>query len=286
LTLDPAPPMSGLDPSLAGLVVRARAGTENFPVALRVLPARYRADLLAVYDFARFVDELGDTLPAGALAALDAVDRDVSRLAAGLPATLPAVAGLRPLVERGLPTEPLHALVAANRQDQTVHRYRTFDDLVGYCRLSADPVGELVLHVFNAATPPRRQLSARVCTALQLIEHCQDVAEDLRNGRIYWPAEDLSQFGVSEDELAVGGPRARALLAFEAARAARLLDDGAPLVGTLRGWARLAVAGYVGGGRATVRALAQRGHDVWPAGPSASSFATGRFALATWVAGR
>ena len=111
--------------------------------------------------------------------------------------------------------------------DAGANRY----ELAGYCELSANPVGELVLHVFGAATPERIALSDRVCTGLQLVEHWQDVGEDARRGRVYLPAEDLERFGVAEDDLlgARTGERLRRLLAFEVARARRLLDEGAPL---------------------------------------------------------
>jgi phytoene/squalene synthetase len=114
-------------------------------------------------------------------------------------------------------------------------------------------VGELVLYVFGAATPARIAQSNAVCTALQLLEHWQDVHEDYANGRIYLPAEDLERFGVAPGEFE--GDAYTRLMSFEIARARTLLDEGAPLVGTLRGRARLAVAGYVGGGRAGLDAL-------------------------------
>ena len=103
--------------------------------------------------------------------------------------------------ELDLPREPFHRLIEANRRDQEQAAYATFDELVGYCDLSANPVGELVLHVFGAATPDRIALSDRVCTALQLAEHWQDVAEDYAAGRIYLPAEDLERFGVAAADL-------------------------------------------------------------------------------------
>ncbi len=173
-------------------------------------------------------------------------------------------------------------LIQANRQDQTVSRYATFEDLLGYCRLSANPVGRIVLHIFGAATPERERLSDLVCTALQLAEHWQDVAEDFGRGRVYLPQEDMAAFGCAEGDLApaarptgavrpvtangVSGatvrtapPCLRELIRFETERAGRLLDEGAALTGTLHGWARLAVAGYVAGGRATLAAIAVAG---------------------------
>jgi squalene synthase HpnC len=248
----------------------ARAGGENFPVASRLLPARQRAHLLALYGFARLVDELGDSLAGDRLAALDELAADLRRCydAQARPHHQ-LLARLVPTIrECALPLEPFLALIEANRRDQLVKRYATFAQLRDYCRLSADPVGELVLHVFGAATPERLAYSARICTALQLIEHCQDVAEDHRAGRIYLPAEEMERFGVHERELtaAHAGPALRALIAFQARRAARLLDDGAPLVGTLRGRQRIAVAAFVAGGRAALAGIRRAGYDVL-AGP-------------------
>jgi len=269
----------------------AKASAENFPVALRFLPRRYRGHLAAVYGFARSVDDMGDeAAPQERAALLDELDADVGRLyrmvsrgpggggtggegnggSDGGPPRISVVRALAPaVVACGIPAQPFYDLIAANRQDQVVSRYPAFGDLEDYCRLSANPVGRIVLHVFGAATPEREALSDRVCTALQLAEHWQDVAEDLRAGRIYLPQEDMERFGCTEDDLAAprATPKVRALMAFEERRARGLLDAGAPIVGTLRGAARLAVAGYVAGGRAALAAIAASGHDVLRATP-------------------
>jgi squalene synthase HpnC len=242
--------------------VRAR---ENFPVALRVLPGRYRRHLLAVYAYARHVDDVGDE-PGGIdrLAALDVIESDLRALYAGRETTQPVVRALASAVsECRPPLDALVRLIEANRMDQRVTRYATFDELVDYCRLSANPVGELVLHIFGQARPATLALSDRICTALQLIEHLQDVAEDRRRGRTYLPAEDLARFGVTEDELTrpAASQELRELIGFEAERAGAWLESGAPLVSALTGSARLAVSGYVAGGRATLDALAAAGHD-------------------------
>ncbi|RKF26378.1 squalene synthase HpnC [Micromonospora globbae] len=247
-------------------LAQARAA-ENFPVALRVLPARYRRHLIAVYAYARHVDDLGDEPQAPGVdrtAELDRIEAELRALYTGRAVSHPVVRALAPTVTGcGLPLDALVRLVEANRLDQRVTRYATFAQLVDYCTLSANPIGELVLHVFGQAGPARRQLSDRICTALQLVEHLQDVAEDHRRGRVYLPAEDLDRFGVTEEDL--GRPAAtaplRELIAFEAERARAWLDAGAPLVSALHGWARLAVGGYLAGGRATLDALAEADHD-------------------------
>jgi squalene synthase HpnC len=260
-----------------------RATGENFPVALRLLPARHRRHLMAVYGFARTVDDLGDQAPvADRLRLLEETRADLFRLYAQLP---DAVRGAEPgapridviralgptVAECGIPMQPFLDLIKANQQDQVVSSYRTFEDLLGYCRLSANPVGRIVLHVFGSYTEPRAELSDAVCTALQLAEHWQDVAEDLRAGRIYLPAEDLESYGCTAADLAAVSAAApvRALIAFEVARARELLAAGAPLIGELRGAARAAVAGYVAGGRAALAAIAAADYDVLRGTPAA-----------------
>jgi phytoene/squalene synthetase len=168
--------------------LRRQERAENFPVALRVLPAPVRADLRSVYDLARRIDDAGDDARCGPdqrLARLDRLEAEITATYAGTPRAALFL-----------------DLVAANRQDQTVRRYATYADLRGYCRLSADPVGRLVLDVFGIADDETARLSDLVCTALQVLEHCQDVAEDRRDhDRVYLPAEDLARFGVIESDL-------------------------------------------------------------------------------------
>jgi squalene synthase HpnC len=199
------------------------------------------------------------------------------------------VRGLRPAVaDCAIPMQPFLDLIEANRQDQVVSRYQTFDDLLGYCRLSANPVGRIVLHVFGSFTPRRAELSDSICTGLQLAEHWQDVAEDLGAGRIYLPGQDMDRFGCTERDLAQPtAPEAvRELIAFETRRAGELLDAGAPLVGTLRGAARLAVAGYVAGGRAALAAITAAGHDVLRQTPRPGKRRLARELLLAYARGR
>jgi squalene synthase HpnC len=245
-------------------VLRAAERAENFPVAPRLLPRRLRADLGAVYGFARTVDDIGDEAAGDRLAHLDAFAADLELIWAGGEPRSAVLRRLAPTVRsRRLPREPFFDLVEANRRDQRISRYATYADLLAYCRLSANPVGRIVLRVFEVdARPYDFELSDQVCTGLQLVEHWQDVAEDHRAGRIYVPAEDLAVYDVSEDELGRSSAAVRRLMSFETERAAALLDAGSALVGRLHGWARLAIAGYVAGGLAAVDALHRAGFDV------------------------
>ncbi|MGW2519119.1 squalene synthase HpnC [Streptomyces sp. NPDC001617] len=281
--------MTGTGTSRAGDPGRGtldKAAGENFPVAPFFLPKAWRDDLMAVYGFARLVDDIGDgdLAPGGAdarllgvspadaedrLLLLDAFEADLNRVFSGEPRH-PLLRRLRPTVRRrSLTPEPFLGLIAANRQDQLVGRYETYDDLLAYCELSANPVGRLVLSVTGTSTPERIRLSDAICTALQIVEHLQDVAEDLGRDRIYLPAEDMKQFHVQQADLAMptAGASVRALVAYEAERARSLLNEGAPLVGSVHGRLKLLLAGFVAGGRAAIRAIAAAEYDVLPGPP-------------------
>jgi squalene synthase HpnC len=245
--------------------VMARTGGENFPVASRFLGREQRSRLLAIYGFARLADDIGDEAPGDRAALLDWLDGEVDRLYAGERPGHAVVRALVPMVrELAIPDDPFRRLIAANRRDQVVGAYRSFDELLDYCRLSAAPVGELVLYAFEAATPDRVGLSDRICAALQVTEHLQDVAEDRARGRVYLPAVDLERFGCTDADLlaAAPSPGLRAVLALEAGRARALFAAGAPLVRTLPLRPRVAVAAFIAGGRAALGALERADYDV------------------------
>lgn len=269
-----APPPRLPDPER----VMARAGGENFPVAGLLAGRRRSEHLLAIYGFARLVDDTGDEADGDRGALLDWIEGDLDRLYDGLAPMHPTMRRLAPTVRAlDLSPAPFRRLIEANRRDQIVDRYATLDALLDYCRLSAAPVGELVLDVFGAATPDRIELSDQVCFALQICEHLQDVAEDRRRGRVYLPLEDLDRFGCTVDDLSAStaSPQLRALLAFEVERARSLLDAGAPLIRRLRGRAALAVAGFVAGGRAALNAIEHADYDVLSLRPRPSREAFG-----------
>ncbi len=257
------------DPILARL-----EQAENFPVALRILPATVRQHLKTVYDVARVIDDTGDEAaeqePGDRQRALLALREHLHR-AWSQPPPATGLLGRLAVTVRAceLEREPFDRLVEANLQDQTVGRYAGFPELLAYCALSAEPIGRLVLAVFGATTPQAVALSDPACSALQILEHCQDVGEDYRQDRIYLPQDDLARFGVPESDFgrAQASPALRALVRFEAERAGDLLRSARPLVGMLPGWARIAVAGYVAGGLATLDAIRRVNGDVLPEGP-------------------
>src|SRR5882762_8681951 len=218
----------------------AQAGSENFPVALRVLPKDPRDKLMRAYAFARFVDDVGDEAPGDRLALLDVIE--------------------------------------ANRIDQRVSSYSSLADLLHYCDYSAAPVGRIVLHIAEAATEQNVADSDAVCNALQVLEHCQDVGEDARAGRVYIPGVQL------DDALALTtGPTVRVAVATHVALARGMLHPGRALVRRLHGWPRLAIAGFVGGGLATAVALRRAEYDVLARTVRPSKGRTAREAARLWV---
>jgi phytoene synthase len=250
------------DGALAPDRILARAAGENFAVAPRILPRRLREPLQALYGFARLVDEIGDAAGGDRSALLDALEADLLLAFRG-DARHPLLQRLTPVIAaHELPPEPFARLIEANRWDQRLREIASWQELLAYCALSANPVGELVLHVFGAATPERIALSDRVCSALQVVEHCQDVQEDLARGRVYLPAEDRFDLRCGRPDLAnPRSPALRRVLAVQIGRARELLAAGTPLVSQLTGAARIAVAGYAAGGLAACDALARAGCD-------------------------
>ena len=280
--LPEAEPSAALDRVAASAA--AQAGSENFPVALRILPRGPRDKLERTYAYARFVDDVGDEAGGDRLALLDAIDADVRALDSGT-ARLPVVRALRPLIDEcGTPLQPFLDLVEANRIDQRVSEYATFADLLAYCDYSAAPVGRIVLHIAGAATAQNIADSDSVCNGLQVLEHCQDVGEDARAGRTYLPQEDLPP-GV--DLLATTTSAGlRTAVGIQVARAREMLRPGRDLVRRLHGWPRVAIAGFVAGGLATATALRQADYDVLALAIRPSRLRTAGVAARLWAGRR
>ena len=249
-------------------VVARRARTENFPVASVLFPRRLRPHLRAVYGFARLVDMLGDEVAGDRAAALDELERELDACYSGEP-SWPVLRALAPTIhEFSLPREPFLRLIEANRMDQSIAEYQTWNDLKEYCRHSADPVGRLVLGVLGRTEPELVKLSDDVCTGLQLVNFLQDVPRDLALGRVYLPAEDRACFGVIE--LAEPNPQLTQLLRFEANRARILLGSGEELGHRLGGRVGRAVAVFARGGLAAIEALERADWDIFNGRPRPS----------------
>lgn len=214
---------------------------ENFPVASVLVPRRVRPAVEAIYGFARTADDFADegqVPPEERLRRLDGYREALRRLGDGQAATDPLFVRVGAAVRaHGLPLQPFHDLLDAFSQDVLKHRYADFDEVLDYCRRSANPVGRLMLHLFRAATQQNVRWSDAICSGLQLANFWQDVAVDWRKGRVYLPQDSMARFGVSETHVAEARADGnwRALLAFETSRARAMLESGAPLARAVGG---------------------------------------------------
>jgi squalene synthase HpnC len=249
--------------------VARRAHTENFPVASVLFPRRLRPHLRAIYGFARLVDILGDELEGDRLAALDELEREVDRCYTGTP-EWPVMHVLQPTIRAfDLRREPFLRLIEANRMDQRIDEYASWDDLRFYCTHSADPVGRLVLGLLRLAGDEEAvAASDDVCTGLQLVNFLQDVPRDLALGRVYLPADDRRLFDVAR--LDRPSPELRAVLEFEAARARTLLASGASLQRLIGGRTGRAVGLFARGGLEALEALERAQWDIFTQRPRPS----------------
>ncbi len=258
---------------------------ENFPVASVLMPPHLRPAVVALYRFARSADDLadeGDADPGIRLSALSAYEAGLTALrdGTGLPgndqpwppgAPAAVFAPLATAVRaHDLPLPPLHALLSAFKQDVVTHRYPDYPTLRDYCSRSADPVGTLMLHLYDAATPENLRASDAICTGLQLVNFWQDVAIDWKKGRVYLPQDDMARFGVTEAHIASGRCDAAwtALMSMQVQRARALLHFGAPLAGRLPGRLGWELRLVVLGGLRILRRLELAGYDVHRARPT------------------
>jgi squalene synthase HpnC len=274
--LPPAYRLPEVAPSLAEARAYCRhlaeSHYENFHVASWFLPAALRPHFHALYAYCRIADDLGDEVgdPALSLALLALWGRELDACYAGQARHPVFVALAETIRERSIPREPFADLLTAFRQDQTVTRYASLADLLGYCRFSANPVGRLVLYACGEADPENFRLSDATCTALQLANFWQDLRRDLAKGRIYLPQDDLRRFGVGEDTIArgVATPEFRALLRHEVGLTRDLFAAGLPLIGRVHRALALDLDLFSRGGLEILRAIERQDYDVLSARPA------------------
>jgi squalene synthase HpnC len=252
----------------------ARSHYENFSVASWFLPKRLRQHFFNVYAYCRISDDLGDETGdrAASLLLLDEWEAELNACYDGSPRHPVFVALAGTVREFDIPKQTFADLLTAFRQDQTVTRCETFDDLVGYCRYSANPVGHLVLYLCGYRDPERQQLSDFTCTALQLANFWQDVTTDYEKGRIYLPLEDLKHFQVSEEDIA--GKRNsfafREMMDFEVARAREWFDRGLPLIGKVSRELAIDLELFSRGGQEILNAIEHQDYAVLGRRPAIS----------------
>jgi len=252
----------------------ARSHYENFSVATWFLPQRLRQHFYNVYGYCRISDDLGDEVgdTAVSLRLLERWGEELQACYAGSPRHPVFVALSETVRMFGIPQHEFSDLLTAFRQDQSVMRYETFDDLLGYCKNSANPVGHLVLYLCGYSDAERQKLSDYTCTALQLANFWQDVSIDYLKGRIYLPLEDLRRFGVVEEDIA-GKRNTNAfceMMRFEVARAWHWFQQGEPLIGKVSKELAIDLELFTRGGQEILNAMERQGYAVLGRRPSIS----------------
>jgi squalene synthase HpnC len=251
---------------------------ENFPVASFLMPRRLRKPVAAIYHFARAADDIADEgdLPDGErLRQLDEFRHELMHIAADETPLMPLFRHLASEIKQHeLPLQPFRDLLDAFSQDVVKKRYASYDELQDYCRRSANPVGNLMLHLYEEVTPVTLAYSDAICTALQLINFWQDVARDWRIGRVYLPQDDLARFGVDEAQIERGvvDNKWRALMKFEVDRARVLMLQGAPLGSILGGRIGLEMRMIIAGGLRILDKLETGGYDMFHRRPALRPF--------------
>ena len=252
----------------------ARNHYENFSVATWFLPKRLRQHFFNVYAYCRISDDLGDETgdPSASLQLLDQWESELNACYEGNPRHPVFVALAGTVREFNIPKHEFADLLTAFRQDQTVTRYESFDDLLGYCRNSANPVGHLVLYLCGYRDPERQQLSDFTCTALQLANFWQDVSVDYDKGRIYLPLESLRRFQVPETDIANknNSPQFREMLRFEVDRAREWFARGLPLVGKIGRELAIDIELFSRGGQEILNAIERQDYAVLGRRPAIS----------------
>jgi squalene synthase HpnC len=252
----------------------ARSHYENFSVASWFLPKHLRQHFFNVYAYCRISDDLGDEVddPALSLELLDHWETELNACYDGHPRHPVFVALAETVRAFEIPKHEFSDLLAAFRQDQSTPRYETFDDLLGYCRYSANPVGHLVLYLCGYRDAERQQLSDYTCTALQLANFWQDVSVDFRKGRIYLPLEDLRRFAVREEVLRKDENTSafREMMKFEVERAREWFMQGMPLIAKVERSLAVDIELFSRGGQEILNAIERQGYAVLGRRPSIS----------------
>jgi squalene synthase HpnC len=251
---------------------------ENFPVASILMPRRLRKPVAAIYHFARAADDIadeGDLPNEERLRQLDEFRAELAIIAKNETPFTTLFQNLASEVrQHALPVQPLYDLLDAFSQDVVKKRYANFDEVLDYCRRSANPVGNLLLHLYGEATPANIAYSDAICTSLQIINFWQDVAKDYAIGRIYLPLDELVQYGVSEEQIAQGisDDAWRALMKFQVDRARTMMLSGKPLGSILTGRIGLEMRMIIAGGLRILDKLENVQYDMFRQRPVLKPF--------------
>ncbi len=271
----------------------ARSHYENFPVVSWLLPRRLHQHFYNVYAFCRWSDDLADEVgdPARSLELLAWWRGELGACNAGCVRHPVFVALQKTIQQFSIPREPFADLISAFEQDQTVHEYQTIDQLLDYCRRSANPVGRIVLRMAECDTPNHVAWSDSICTGLQLANFWQDVARDAQIGRSYLPRADRQRWGYTDEQLSFrrSTPEFVALMRSEVDRARDCLLSGMPLVSAVPSWLQVDIDLFIQGGLQILQEIEKIEFQVWEVRPVVSKWTLARLltgSVGRWVTRR
>jgi squalene synthase HpnC len=250
---------------------------ENFPVASILMPSRLKPAVIAVYAFARTADDIadeGDATPEQRDAALNQYDKELINIQINVESRIELFQTLAPVIHKHkLPISAFHDLISAFKQDVATKRYQTYHDLLDYCRRSANPVGSIMLHLYQAETEQNLKDSDAICSALQLTNFWQDIAIDWQKQRIYVPLEDLQRFEIPEEQIDSGIVNAdwQKMMQFQIQRTRALMIKGSPLCKRLPGRIGWELRLVVQGGLRILERLEQVNGDIFQCRPKLGS---------------
>jgi squalene synthase HpnC len=263
----------------------AKTHYENFSVGTRLIPRELRKHFYSVYAFCRGVDDLGDEATGDRLELLKEWESQLDLCYNGSP-THPFFVALQSTIRQfDIPRDPFNRLIEANRRDQVVLNHPDIQELLDYCDHSANPVGQIVLYIFGHREPELHRLANSTCTAHQLANFWQDVSRDYEIGRIYIPADEMQQFGVTEEMLRSrdATPEFRQLMKFQVDRARKLFLEGSELIDKVKGTARIDIALFTAGGLTVLRAIEKLDYDVLTKRPEVSKFTKFRLLISAYT---
>ncbi len=243
----------------------AKTHYENFPVGTRLLPSNLRPHFYAMYAFCRGTDDIGDEVDGDRTILLDDWQEHLNTCYTSASPNHPHFAAIKHTIQKfNIPPEPFMKIIEANRMDQEVSKYSTFDQLLNYCKHSANPVGHIVLYLFGIKGEKEQSISDYTCTALQLTNFWQDVKRDSLKDRIYIPKEDIDAFGVTYQDITRNSAteKFKSLIRFEIERTRQLFREGEQLLQMVPRRLRFDLALFTAGGLKVLQAIEKQNYDV------------------------
>ena len=248
---------------------------ENFPLWSSIYLRKFMPDFASIYFFCRTVDDLSDLKKDLAISKLQETEKLLSKCYEGKCDENNIFFELSKTIQKyDIPKKDFQNLIESNYQDLNIKKYSSFNDLINYCKLSANPVGRIVLKIFNESNSSNIKLSDEICTGLQIVNFIQDVKRDSELKRIYMPQNDLEKFGVNEDDIFKGNnsKEFREMVKFQCDRAEEILNKGKPLVNQIHGTKKIPISIFIQSGKLVIKKIRNINYETITIRPVVSKF--------------